>query len=568
MTLTTPVDLSMRTDDGSFDYLSNGLEVSFDQLFDQYVVADFEDAEEKSINPGFFTQEDLIASGLILQRAADPAGQPSSPTPARASDELLQQPLRATAQALNQDAPRISAHHPHQRPSRTALSDSDLMSLQDVAQIYTDIPSTSLTSSSSVSQPATPTPSPKKSRSPRNRATASKTIRRHGPHSQAKLVSPAMMQHMQQGGELKPTFSRAWNQNINLPTNYKASSVSSSSVHSLPLSPPPSAKLSGREESQSLIGELQQPYGMFGYEVDASRRQSLGVFPGLPHTPLPSPSVTALHNQRPTPRPVSDYSYSSTYLHNKTPSARPTSTPNFSLWASSPNDALELDVPSSPELYPSQPWMANSVHGQVSQARGFYDGADGPKSPLEATGFSYPNGFAAHGLGISYSDSSDQLMAHSSPGHSSSTEYFSDPHTHAGSISSPLGSPLSTPQHARQRSASSRTPSPTSSSFRGTPKSGSKTWSGGRKKAPRTPVSGSPSAGGGGIGFVNFTPSDSRKILGGVAPSGSSKTKLKREKEQMEKRRKMSAAAVRAVELAGGDLGVLAQESQRGGFIL
>jgi hypothetical protein len=58
-------------------------------------------------------------------------------------------------------------------------------------------------------------------------------------------------------------------------------------------------------------------------------------------------------------------------------------------------------------------------------------------------------------------------------------------------------------------------------------------------------------------GFVNFTPQDSTKILSGVAPSGSSKTKARREKEAAEKRRRFSQAAVRAVVEAGGDLETL-----------
>ena len=55
-------------------------------------------------------------------------------------------------------------------------------------------------------------------------------------------------------------------------------------------------------------------------------------------------------------------------------------------------------------------------------------------------------------------------------------------------------------------------------------------------------------------GFVNYTPHDSGKILNGVAPSGSSKTKARREKEAADKRRRLSQAAVRAVVEAGGDL--------------
>ena len=56
------------------------------------------------------------------------------------------------------------------------------------------------------------------------------------------------------------------------------------------------------------------------------------------------------------------------------------------------------------------------------------------------------------------------------------------------------------------------------------------------------------------MGFVNYTPGDSQKILAGVAPSGSSKTKAKREQEALERKRKLSLAAEKAVKEAGGDL--------------
>lgn len=72
---------------------------------------------------------------------------------------------------------------------------------------------------------------------------------------------------------------------------------------------------------------------------------------------------------------------------------------------------------------------------------------------------------------------------------------------------------------------------------------------------------------GGGVGFVNFTPDDSRKILTGVAPSGSSKTKARREKEAQEKRRKLSEAARRAVVEAGGDIARLEREGLLAGIM-
>ncbi|KIV99545.1 uncharacterized protein PV09_08845 [Verruconis gallopava] len=62
------------------------------------------------------------------------------------------------------------------------------------------------------------------------------------------------------------------------------------------------------------------------------------------------------------------------------------------------------------------------------------------------------------------------------------------------------------------------------------------------------------------VDFVNFTPDDSKRILNGVAPSGSSKTKARREREAAEKRRRLSEAAKRAVLKAGGDLSDLDRE--------
>lgn len=79
---------------------------------------------------------------------------------------------------------------------------------------------------------------------------------------------------------------------------------------------------------------------------------------------------------------------------------------------------------------------------------------------------------------------------------------------------------------------------------------------------PRTPrasassksLGGKPSNGALNVSFVNFTPNDSQKILTGVAPSGSSKTKARREQEAKDKRRKLSEAALTAIRRAGGDV--------------
>lgn len=73
-------------------------------------------------------------------------------------------------------------------------------------------------------------------------------------------------------------------------------------------------------------------------------------------------------------------------------------------------------------------------------------------------------------------------------------------------------------------------------------------------RTPRTPGTGS------GLGFVNFTPQDSRKILTGVAPSGSSKTKARREREANEKARKFNEALIRRLKDKGHDPDILNRE--------
>lgn len=65
---------------------------------------------------------------------------------------------------------------------------------------------------------------------------------------------------------------------------------------------------------------------------------------------------------------------------------------------------------------------------------------------------------------------------------------------------------------------------------------------------------------------MNFTPGDSAALMTGVAPSGSSKTKAKREREAAERRRKLGEAAVQAVAAAGGDVQQLAMAT--GDFML
>ncbi|KAM0480518.1 hypothetical protein ACHAP7_005082 [Fusarium lateritium] len=114
--------------------------------------------------------------------------------------------------------------------------------------------------------------------------------------------------------------------------------------------------------------------------------------------------------------------------------------------------------------------------------------------------------------------------------------------------------PTPTTAHSRQSSNGS-THSTRSASGRGIVP-GTPTAS--RKQRRSRDASGS--NGGGDIGFVNFTPSDGGLLMTGVAPSGSSKTKARREREAMERRRRLSEAAMKAVQAAGGDVDKLMEQ--------
>ena len=136
--------------------------------------------------------------------------------------------------------------------------------------------------------------------------------------------------------------------------------------------------------------------------------------------------------------------------------------------------------------------------------------------------------------------------------------YFGSSHSHHQLQNRPNGHPRSLQYPGQYPPLSRRNAPPASESESPSPKSYQvrkrRTPRKERSSVPRTPNLG------GEVDFVNFTPSDSKKILTGVAPSGSSKTKARREKEAMEKRRKLSQAAIRAVRAAGGDVESLLEQ--------
>lgn len=136
--------------------------------------------------------------------------------------------------------------------------------------------------------------------------------------------------------------------------------------------------------------------------------------------------------------------------------------------------------------------------------------------------------------------SEDYLVATTDPFQMCTTEIFTSPH-HTGKNAQRASTPSSRSSSVCPTTPPSAKPAPKT---RKRSKSSRRKSSAGALKSPKSA---------GAIGFVNFTPSDSQKILTGVAPSGSSKTKARRELEAIERKRKLSVAAEKAVRDAGGD---------------
>ncbi|CZS88110.1 uncharacterized protein RCO7_01078 [Rhynchosporium graminicola] len=146
-----------------------------------------------------------------------------------------------------------------------------------------------------------------------------------------------------------------------------------------------------------------------------------------------------------------------------------------------------------------------------------------------------------------YTSSSRPQLHHKTNQHNRQVSYHARSRQHQ---SQPQNTTRTRKSRSDFQSSDSESPSPQPAAFQVRKRKTSKS---GKQSTPRTPTSGP-------ADFVNYTPSDSRKILTGVAPSGSSKTKARREKEADDKRRKLGQAAMRAVRAAGGDVESLVEQ--------
>ncbi|KAL1641960.1 hypothetical protein SLS61_009919 [Didymella pomorum] len=530
--------------------------VELDQLFESYVETDlFQQLTTSAADPSgsddlahLFdlppsNENDLFGFTPILHRESEPwhkATQLGSQNPSSSSDSV-----------------GSSVNHNHLRGKSTS-SDSDTLSFEDLFELERN-------QLRSTSQPSTPRPTTATST-----ITTSKCIKKA-------QSTPAISRGIQKTLKKCPSSSFAKTAKMMQPSYYRApvphmwtrkmDSAVDLHAHVLPInmhSPPPSTKISQDECADGFFVQHhnQQPYTTTRSPmVEGGSSPDMG-FSNYQLTPQASPAIGVSSSSDPFAQNIG-----LTYSSAGSSSALSAFTPPSSLripmttWAPSNSPAMEFPFSScSPDFSATRTagwWNDDSTFApqQHPQAR---------ESHARTTSQSIPASMAGGmaGLGISCDTSSfiDMDPYASQPQDMAAYHQGMYGAAHPSNMV-PIGtartsrSPSPTPQprfHRRRPSGQAPRNPPSSTASR-------------RKSSQSSHGSRAPSQGGN-VGFVNFTPDDSRKILTGVAPSGSSKTKARREKEAAEKRRKLSLAAVKAVMEAGGDVERLRCLEMEGGF--
>ena len=509
MSRVTPTEFFPR-EDKDIDLLSQPHDLPLDNFFDQYFHHDqdsLDSSDQSNGSSNLFDELDME----VLSRD-DPF---TNQVPSNLSASQYQ-PLHSWRANLWREhkitpVPQSQKLVHRLRPEGVAITGNQLLNLEGKDRSYIHGAPTVL------SPPLTPI-NPRSRQKENSRSTtsfspthrirkSSKTSTRGG------IVSPKMMQssyYARQDSPFSDWTERFQQFNLQVAQN------------DLSLSPPPSAKLQQQEQPTSFMVpaaecEPLSPTSPTSFARRASkvRRHSRA---GASHIFQPT-----IHEQRRqsamwTQNPDADFTISPTQIH-------PSWTTN-----------LQNSAPIYPDLEPqSEPQEFSHMPQDFSQGLmidcGPYD--ELTRAAPSTNFFNTIQNPFQNDSGIA---DDDEYTSDVSPGTSIPPRYSQTPRSQRSASPSPPSSP-----------------SPTSRSRRRSKLARRKHSSGNTPKTPKTPNGTS-------MGFVNFTPEDSKKILTGVAPSGSSKTKARREREANDKRRKLSEAAAKAVREAGGNVELLKKD--------
>lgn len=377
----------------------------------------------------------------------------------------------------------------------------------------------------SATSPSTPPATPRR-KATKSAIITPKSIRHRDPNERRALLrkqsfSPSLMRSNIQKGRM--AYPEAWAQRIQ---NFNLAG----SDDRLPLSPPPTDVLIKHEN----IPEPAMPH----------HRDSADMAPHFfqqsPAVSMPSPSVGALarHQQQYMSHPGSanltnSSSPSADDIFSSSHSSDPTS---ISSWQSDALGSSSLSF--TPDLQTHDQTWWSPMSTRVAQQPSYQSVVSSPATQRQMQNVGSQNDMMQGGLMIQMDPSFDMSSDSSFNMLPSNTHKFVTSSTaHINTSRSPSLSPKAKSAkgaHRRKLSGQSTTgPKPAkSTSPRGASKSAN-------------------------VSFVNFTANDHQRILTGVAPSGSSKTKARREQEARDRRRKLSEAALIAVRNAGGDVEAL-----------
>lgn len=357
---------------------------------------------------------------------------------------------------------------------------------------------------------------------PRRKITQSalitpKSIRHRSPNERRSLLrkqssSPSLMRSSNLAKE-RMAYPEVWAQriqNFNLHGDDR-----------LPLSPPPSVV---KQETLPIEMTQAMPHDarLFQTPVSVPNTASQQHYMGTNHLANSSPPSDDIYSHSSDPHSLS------------------------SSWQSDPLNASSL--PFTPDLQSQDAQWWSPMPSRVAQQQAAYLASPTPNR-MQSVGSQ--NAMAQGGLMIQFDPSFD--MPAESSFSSNMSSKFATPFTSQAHDSSPPLSPKAgnSPLQSRTSSISKPTHRRTHSrKLSGQSMNGPKPAkaSGSSPRGANKSVS---------VSFVNFTAHDSKKILTGVAPSGSSKTKARREQEARDRRRKLSEAALLAVRSAGGDVEAL-----------
>lgn len=530
--------------------------VDLDQLFEEYVETDFLQPFSDSTADRSSSDDLAHLFDVPSSNESDLFGTSLSPMLDRDTADAWHKALQKCDQNPTSSVPDQGSSFYVQSKGKESVSDSELLGFEDIFEL--DRNQNQLRS---ISQPSTPRPHT--ARTVKKAVSFNDHSTPRGIQKLPRKCASTSFTKMMQPSYYRSPIPDVWSRKI----ESTADSIQLQAPRHSITSSPPSSRIVQHENSNGFFAQDHQPYSNSRSPLTSDESHTPGIdFSNYQLTPQASPAIgLPTHGSNPFndnmglafSSSVSSAALSA--LHTPPSSIRlPMTT-----WGPDTSPSLEFGFSASPEFCNTKTagWWDDAPH-QNGQATDYRD--SNSRSSSQNMGLAAPMGglgiscdstafgdFGAVGLGVSVGENMSAVAASSFDMASHSAMYYTPPQQHIVTIGHrPLSrSPSPCPQprfHRRRPSGHAH-----SSHHRA---SHSSTVSGRRKSSTTLQQSSRQPSAGGGAGFVNFTPDDSRKILTGVAPSGSSKTKARREKEAADKRRKLSQAAMKAVMEAGGDV--------------